>query len=29
VVQWNKNRASELFTALENDEKPTGRALGP
>jgi len=29
VVQWDKNRAAALFTALENDEKPTGRALGP
>ena len=29
VVQWDKNRASALFTALKNDEKPTGRALGP
>jgi len=29
VVQWDKNRASALFTALENDEKTTGRALGP
>ena len=29
VVQWDKNRAGALFTALENDEKPTGRALGP
>jgi len=29
VVQWDKNRAAALFTALENDQKPTGRALGP
>ena len=26
VVQWDKKRASALFTALENDERPTGRA---
>jgi anionic cell wall polymer biosynthesis LytR-Cps2A-Psr (LCP) family protein len=29
VVQWDKKRAAALFTALENDQKPTGRALGP
>ncbi len=29
VVQWDKNRASALFTALQNDEKPSGSALGP
>jgi LCP family protein required for cell wall assembly len=29
VVQWDKTRAAALFTALENDQKPTGRALGP
>ena len=29
VVQWDKSRASALFTALKNDEKPTGSALGP
>ena len=29
VVQWDKNRASALFTALKNDEKPSGSALGP
>jgi LCP family protein required for cell wall assembly len=29
VVQWDKNRASALFSAIENDEKPSGRALGP
>jgi LCP family protein required for cell wall assembly len=29
VVQWDKNRAAALFSAIENDEKPSGRALGP
>jgi hypothetical protein len=29
VVQWDKSRATALFTALKNDEKPTGSALGP
>jgi LCP family protein required for cell wall assembly len=29
VVQWDKTRAGALFTALQDDEKPTGRALGP
>ncbi len=29
VVQWDKNRAQALFTALKNDEKPSGSALGP
>jgi LCP family protein required for cell wall assembly len=29
VVQWDKNRASSLFSAIENDEKPSGSALGP
>ena len=29
VVQWDRTRASALFTALQNDEQPTGRALGP
>ena len=29
VVQWDKKRAGALFTALQNDEKPTGSALGP
>jgi hypothetical protein len=29
VVEWDKQRAAALFGALENDEKPTGSALGP
>jgi LCP family protein required for cell wall assembly len=29
VVQWDKNRASALFTAIEKDQKPSGSALGP
>ena len=29
VVQWDKTRASALFSALKNDQKPTGGALGP
>jgi LCP family protein required for cell wall assembly len=29
TVKWDADRASALFTALENDEKPTGTALGP
>jgi hypothetical protein len=29
VVQWDKNRAGALFSAIENDEKPSGSALGP
>ncbi|WP_239028650.1 LCP family protein [Pseudonocardia acidicola] len=29
VVRWDKARASALFSAIENDKKPTGSALGP
>jgi hypothetical protein len=29
VVRWNDSRSDALFTALKNDEKPTGSALGP
>ena len=29
VVVWDEDRATALFDALANDEKPTGSALGP
>jgi hypothetical protein len=29
VVQWDRTRSQALFTAIKNDQKPTGVALGP
>ena len=29
VVQWDRNRSQALFSAIKNDQTPTGVALGP
>ena len=29
VVNWDKKRAGQLFTALANDERPPDSSLGP